>query len=130
MAHKERKDMRRAVFGGAFVEFEERSDIVGMVIDINRHGLAFTYRGDAAEGLGFTSLCADICVPENGFILDEVHCRVVYDIVPDGSGSPGPADGPVEKKCGLAFEELTETQREGLEFLIHCLAREAGRDPG
>ena len=124
MSRNKRREVRRVALEGAFVEFEEGCDIVGTVIDITARGLSFTYTAGPEPGMSLSSINADICIPESGFCVDDVPCRIMYDVVAE---EPEPADRTglsVQRQCGVAFGTLTKIQREGLGFLIGCLARD------
>ncbi len=123
MGYDKRKDVRMAVLEGAFIEFEEGCDIVGTLVDIARHGLSFTYEGDPGLCFPFSRICADISIPENGFSLEDVACRVVYDDVAHDMDDTDISAATVTKQCGVEFCELTEEQQEKLEFFIGCIAR-------
>jgi hypothetical protein len=100
----------------AFAALRSGFKRVGKIHDISIKGLGFSYLDHSQEGDPDTeSSHVDIFLSDNQFHLNNIPCRVVYDL----ESSPSDTFGAIKMyKCGLRLEKITDDQSEQLDFFI------------
>jgi hypothetical protein len=116
MECEQRKYKRRLVKNNIFAALRGGFKKVGKIKDISIEGLGFSYlrqTGDTRSDDRDSQV--DIFLPENGFHLFNIPCRIVYEKTDVDS-----VEGfPVEmSRCGLYFGKLSEIQLDLLDFII------------
>lgn len=116
---EEQRTYRRfqAPYGAvAAIRFQSRS-IIGMITDISKGGLAFSYLGHNVyyKVTPQKDVEIDLLCGAKGFYLDKVKCKIILDhIVPDENSS----GFLPTKKCRIQFADLTDFQESQLDFFI------------
>jgi hypothetical protein len=116
MNSEKRKYVRFAAQDKTFAALRSGFKKVGKVHDISVMGLGYVYFGHIQEDDSEAKFShVDIFLSDDRFHLDNIPCRVAYDM----EGSPPDTSGVINMhKCGLHFGKLTEEQSEKLEFFI------------
>lgn len=133
MAHsRELEEQRRhrrfeAPYGAVAALRHKTRSKIGLITDISRGGLAFSYIGN---NIYYTKpprkkLELDILLGAKNFYLDKVGCRIVLDHIPPGEKSTGIFS---TKKCRIQFVELTSFQKSQVDFFIDNFTHDPASD--
>ncbi len=113
MESERREDVRFMAKNNSYASFGPGFTKVGSLKDISKGGLSFEYI--FYEELDKEpSSQVDIFLSMNGFHLESVPCRMVYD-VPHRTSTNNLF---IVKRCGLSFEDLTQEQAIQLYFFL------------
>ncbi|MCX8043778.1 MAG: PilZ domain-containing protein [Desulfobacterota bacterium] len=93
---------------------------VGKVKDISKGGSSFEYIVHA-DIMQKTAHEIDIFIPGEEFYLADIPCRIIYDI-PINKDNTFTAPF-IPKRCGIQFGELTERQKQMLDYFLTSFAR-------
>jgi len=98
---------------GAFAALRGPVNKLGQIIDISKGGLAFRYIDTGVRP--DKSFDLDISLINNGFHLEEVPCKSIFDseIINEFCFSSIPM-----RRLGVQFTELTHNQTSQLEYFI------------
>jgi len=105
----------------AYVAVRPSFSQIGEVRDISRGGLCFEYLLlDDMEPLCDigSSVSIDLFIREKGFYLSSVNCRPAYDIDCRNEHASAEAGFLERRKCGLAFDRLTENQEKQIDVFM------------
>ena len=110
----QRKLKRFRAREGAFAVLKDNASKLGQIIDVCAGGLAFRYVdvGNLSQ-ISFHEL--DIFLAENGFCLKEVPFRVISELEMDNGM---PFSSVIMRRLGVQFGELTQAQRDMLDYFI------------
>lgn len=108
-----RKNERFRLEDGALAVVGNPSAKVGQIIDVGMGGLAFRYIAD--EALPCESSQLDILLADDPSHLYGLRCEIVYDVE---TTNVIPFTSLAERRRGVKFGELTQSQRLQLEHLI------------
>jgi c-di-GMP-binding flagellar brake protein YcgR len=109
----ERYDLKERVF----ITFRPDFDRIGWITDISKGGAALQFSAALDYSELPENIHADIFGFPQGFNLPNLHCKLVYDIRDDrGLGFIG------TRRCGLAFEEMSEYQESKLDTILNQFA--------
>ena len=108
MDKDKRKYSRVIVKGQATAILSPNHIMPYQIIDISRHGLAFSYRGAQAWDNELLEL---ILFDDENFYLDKIPIRIISD-------SPLDESSQHLRRCGVQFGELTPSQEAQLEYFI------------
>jgi hypothetical protein len=116
MNSEKRKYVRFAAQDQTFAALRSGFKKVGKVHDISVMGLGFVYFGHIQEDDSEAKFSkVDIFLSDDRFHLDNIPCKVVYDL----ESSPSDTFGAIKIcKCGLFFGKFTDDQSEQLDFFI------------
>ncbi len=113
-ASKERRRVPRFVLDqDAFVVMRPHFDRIGKVRNIGPGGMCIEYVTSGASGPCRGEV--DLFLGNGGFRITRIPCRVVYDHTVEKGELPNSYQ---IRRCGLAIEELSATQRQALEMLL------------
>lgn len=116
---KERRvDDRFAMKEDIFVVSASRPEKKHSMVDISRSGMAFKYysiKNQIVENGKYSIMTSD-----RRFVMDDIHCRTVSDIVLNHSRDL--TDVTVRRR-GIQFKDLTSTQYESLGYFLDNYTR-------
>jgi hypothetical protein len=108
-----RKEQRHRAESGACAVIDDTYIDVGHIIDISESGMSFIYAG--SEIPTHEALDLSIYLYNNDFYIDRIPARVISNFrIPHQSLQ----DFVILMRCCLKFDNLTEQQRNQIEFLI------------
>lgn len=109
-----RKYRRFKVKHPAFVVFNTQPTRLGEILEVSMNGLSFRYMVDSEE-LVNQSRELDILFGDDDFYLD----RLPFSTVSDRLSNNGlPFSTMIMRRRGVQFGEISETQKEQLEYFI------------
>ncbi len=111
--HDRRKEPRHKAESGACAVIDDTYIDVGHIIDISESGMSFIYAG--SEIPTHEALDLSIYLYNNDFYIDKIPTRVISNFtIPRQSLQ----DFVILMRCCLQFDNLSEQQRNQIEFLI------------
>jgi hypothetical protein len=117
-----RKNERFFAVDDVIVILRNKSRKIGRARDISMGGLSFEHIH--GEDLERDHPERDISLWLDGFSMNDIPCRVVYDI---SISTPPEYDFLTirlkTRRCGIRFEALTDAQREQLDFFLKTYTR-------
>jgi hypothetical protein len=125
MVAEKRKHTRFFTKEGTYAALGEHFSKVGKLQDISRAGLAFRYIENTENPNQNVSTVA-IFVPENGFYLPDLACRLIYDAPLNSANSSRYFKTRFRIiRCGIKFTAVSEHQRDKLKFFLNHYIRGA-----
>ena len=104
---------RYAMQPSAFVSIRPGGTNLGQIMDLSIGGLAFRYMSKERPSGAFFQI--DLFSAENGFYLEEVPFRTIWDVETDGQL---PFSALSMRRRGGEFGELTDHQRTQLAYFM------------
>jgi len=113
---EKRKYVRFSVQDNAFAAIRSEFEKIGKLNDISEKGLSFSYLIENIKVFSDkNNLEVDIFLSGNGYHLEKVPCKIVYDIEDPKSDK---TYNILKHRCGLQFGELNNSQSELLELFL------------
>jgi c-di-GMP-binding flagellar brake protein YcgR len=120
MAFERRKYTRYLVRADAYAAFGSNFTKMGNTKDVSIGGLAFDYIKNS-EDQGKEPFKVSIFLTKNEFFVWCLPCRLIYDFSWNSFDDNQESNSfYVHRRCGLQFTDISEDQRQSLEyFCIH-----------
>jgi hypothetical protein len=113
---EQRKYTRFSVQDYAFAALRSGFEKVGKVHNISKKGLSFSYYVESNKaGSAKEYFEVDIFLSGNGFHVEKVPCKIIYDIQDRNTDENRTI---IKRRCGCSFGELIKSQSELLELFL------------